>query len=94
MLSEVAPAQGITIIGGSIPERDGGRLYDTCCVFGMDGKLKAKHRKVRNYIDVDFCISFYGMILSVLLCSFHKHEIQIMFLSVFAKPKIGHIEYL
>lgn len=52
MLSEVARAQGITIIGGSIPERDGGRLYNTCCVFGTDGKLKAKHRKLHLF-DVD-----------------------------------------
>ncbi|XVF27031.1 hypothetical protein REPUB_Repub14bG0071700 [Reevesia pubescens] len=46
MLSEVASCYGITIVGGSIPEWCNGRLYNTCCVFGSDGKLKAKHRKV------------------------------------------------
>lgn len=46
MLSEVSSALKITIIGGSIPERCGDRLYNTCCVFGSDGILKAKHRKV------------------------------------------------
>ena len=46
MLSKIASSQGITVIGGSIPEWDNGRLYNTCCVFGADGKLKAKHRKV------------------------------------------------
>lgn len=46
MLSEVSKRLKITIIGGSIPERFGDRLYNTCCVFGPDGELKAKHRKV------------------------------------------------
>lgn len=46
MLSEVSHALKITIVGGSIPERCGDRLYNTCCVFDSDGKLKAKHRKV------------------------------------------------
>jgi len=46
MLSELSRLLKITIVGGSIPERSGGRLYNTCCVFGTDGKLLAKHRKV------------------------------------------------
>ncbi|KAI5669634.1 hypothetical protein M9H77_19487 [Catharanthus roseus] len=46
MLSEVARLLKVTIIGGSIPERSGDKLYNTCCVFGTDGELKAKHRKV------------------------------------------------
>lgn len=46
MLSELARLLKITIVGGSIPERSGGRVYNTCCVFGTDGKLLAKHRKV------------------------------------------------
>lgn len=46
MLSEVARLLKITIVGGSVPERSGDRLYNTCCIFGSDGKLKAKHRKV------------------------------------------------
>lgn len=46
MLSELSRLLKITIVGGSIPERSGDRLYNTCCVFGTDGNLKAKHRKV------------------------------------------------
>ncbi|XP_009594489.1 omega-amidase, chloroplastic-like isoform X2 [Nicotiana tomentosiformis] len=51
MLSEVAYSLGVTIIGGSIPERDAssGRLYNTCCVFGSNGELKAKHRKIHLF---------------------------------------------
>ncbi|XP_058080085.1 omega-amidase, chloroplastic-like isoform X2 [Magnolia sinica] len=52
MLSEVARVCGITVVGGSIPEWSDGQLYNTCCVFGIDGKLKAKHRKIHLF-DVD-----------------------------------------
>lgn len=31
---------------GSIPEEDAGQLYNTCAVFGPDGTLLVKHRKV------------------------------------------------
>jgi hypothetical protein len=35
-------------VGGSIPERaDGDRLYNTCFVYGRDGRLLGRHRKVR-----------------------------------------------
>lgn len=46
MLSELSRSLQITVVGGSIPERSDDKLYNTCCVFGSDGKLKAKHRKV------------------------------------------------
>jgi omega-amidase len=45
-MSEVARSLQITLVGGSIAERSGNNLYNTCCVFGSDGKLKGKHRKV------------------------------------------------
>lgn len=46
MLSEVARKKKVTIVGGSIPERNDGKLYNTCCVFDKNGELKAKFRKV------------------------------------------------
>ncbi|PSS36412.1 Omega-amidase [Actinidia chinensis var. chinensis] len=52
MLSELSRNLQITIVGGSIPERSGDKLYNTCCVFGTDGKLKAKHRKIHLF-DID-----------------------------------------
>jgi hypothetical protein len=35
------------LIGGSVPERAGGKLYNTCCVFGPDGALLGRHRCAR-----------------------------------------------
>jgi omega-amidase len=59
MLSEISSRLKITIVGGSIPERSRGRLYNTCCVFGTDGKLKAKHRKIHLFdIDIPGKITF------------------------------------
>ncbi|CAN8256566.1 unnamed protein product [Cochlearia groenlandica] len=59
MLSEVSKRLKITVIGGSIPERFGDRLYNTCCVFGSDGELKAKHRKLHLFdIDIPGKITF------------------------------------
>ena len=46
MMSEVACSLQITLVGGSIAERSNNNLYNTCCIFGSDGKLKGKHRKV------------------------------------------------
>lgn len=34
---------------GSIPEEDGGKLFNSCTVFGPDGQLILKHRKVCIY---------------------------------------------
>ncbi|XP_059453901.1 omega-amidase, chloroplastic [Corylus avellana] len=59
MLSEVSRLLKITIVGGSIPERSGDRVYNTCCVFGTNGELKAKHRKVHLFdIDIPGKITF------------------------------------
>ncbi|KAH7853251.1 hypothetical protein Vadar_000536 [Vaccinium darrowii] len=59
MLSELSRSLQITLVGGSIPELSGDKLYNTCCVFGTDGKLKAKHRKVHLFdIDIPGQITF------------------------------------
>ncbi|KAJ7533252.1 hypothetical protein O6H91_13G039600 [Diphasiastrum complanatum] len=52
MLAEVSRSRKVTLVGGSIPERFGSHLYSTCCVFGSNGKLRARHRKVHLF-DVD-----------------------------------------
>ncbi|XP_077336327.1 omega-amidase NIT2 [Lithobates pipiens] len=59
MLSEVAKECGIYLIGGSIPEEDSGKLYNTCTVYGPDGTLMVKHRKIHLFnIDVPGKIRF------------------------------------
>ncbi|CAL5037403.1 unnamed protein product [Urochloa decumbens] len=49
MLSEVAAARKITIVGGSIPEKASGKVFNTCCVIGTDGQILAKHRKIGRF---------------------------------------------
>ena len=50
MMFEVASSREITIVGGSIPEKRNGQMYNTCCVFGPDGQLKAKYSKVCSLV--------------------------------------------
>ncbi|XP_070262187.1 omega-amidase NIT2 isoform X2 [Myotis yumanensis] len=58
-LSEVAKECSIYLIGGSIPEEDSGKLYNTCAMFGPDGALLVKHRKLHLFdIDVPGKITF------------------------------------
>ncbi len=48
-LSETARKTGVYLIGGSIPERDGGKIYNTSLTFDPQGKLIAKHRKMHLF---------------------------------------------
>ncbi|XP_065899568.1 omega-amidase NIT2-like [Dysidea avara] len=45
-LSAVAKECDIYIIGGSIPERDGSKFYNTCPVFGPTGDMLSKYHKM------------------------------------------------
>ena len=51
-LREAARANGIWLVGGSVPEREGEKLYNTCYVFSPGGEQVAKHRKVHLF-DID-----------------------------------------
>jgi len=47
------------LIGGSIPEREGDKLFNTCFVFNPLGQLAAKHRKAHLFdIDIPGGITF------------------------------------
>jgi hypothetical protein len=35
--TEAAKAHGVTIVGGTVPERRGEKFYNTCCVYGTQG---------------------------------------------------------
>ena len=51
-LSSWAGENRVLLVGGSVPEVDGNRLYNSCFVYGPDGGLLARHRKVHLF-DVD-----------------------------------------
>ncbi|MGX8796848.1 carbon-nitrogen hydrolase family protein [Fusibacter sp. JL298sf-3] len=51
-MSHTARANGIYLIGGSIPELDGKALYNTSYIFDPEGEQIAKHRKIHMF-DID-----------------------------------------
>lgn len=51
-LSDMARESGVYLVGGSFPEREGNRLYNTCFVFDRTGEQIARHRKAHLF-DVD-----------------------------------------
>lgn len=52
LLSRWAEENGVLLVGGSIPETEDGRIYNTCFVFDEHGREIARHRKVHMF-DVD-----------------------------------------
>ena len=52
-MSTMARKNHVYVVGGSIPELDNGKVYNTCYVFNRDGEQIAKHRKVHLF-DVNF----------------------------------------
>ncbi len=58
-LSALAKDLKIYLVGGSIPELDGGKVYNTSFSFDRDGHVIGKHRKVHLFdIDVKGGIRF------------------------------------
>jgi len=51
-MSSWARELGVYIVGGSIPECEDGKIYNTCFVFDRQGRQIARHRKVHLF-DVD-----------------------------------------
>lgn len=51
-MSAWAAELGVILVGGSIPETEGGRIYNSCFVFDRQGRQIARHRKVHLF-DVD-----------------------------------------
>ncbi|XP_058495309.1 omega-amidase NIT2 [Solea solea] len=59
LLSETAKENKVYVVGGSIPEEDDGKFYNSCTVFGPDGEMILKHRKIHLFdIDVPGKIRF------------------------------------
>lgn len=51
-MSAWAKENKIILVGGSIPEREGDKLYNSCFVFDEEGRQIARHRKVHLF-DID-----------------------------------------
>lgn len=49
MMSRSAKENQVYIIGGVMSESDSGKLYSTCLVYGPDGSMLAKHRKIHLF---------------------------------------------
>ncbi|KAG5667462.1 hypothetical protein PVAND_015442 [Polypedilum vanderplanki] len=59
LLSQIAKELQIILIGGTIPERDGDKLYNTATIWGKSGELLAKYRKMHLFdIDIPNEITF------------------------------------
>lgn len=52
MLKETARKYKVYLVGGSIPEKENDRVYNTSLTFGPDGNLLGRYRKIHLY-DVD-----------------------------------------
>ncbi|KAH3687399.1 hypothetical protein WICPIJ_001612 [Wickerhamomyces pijperi] len=58
-LSQLAKELSIILVGGSIPESDQGKVYNTSVTFDRDGSIIGKHRKVHLFdIDIPGGITF------------------------------------
>lgn len=58
-LSQAAKKYGVYVIGGSIPERSGTKIYNTCTAFDPFGNIIGKHRKVHLFdINIPGKITF------------------------------------
>ncbi len=52
LLSRIAREEGLWVVGGSIPEREGEKVYNTCFVYDPAGNRVARHRKLHLF-DID-----------------------------------------
>ena len=58
-ISALARDNDVYILAGSIPEMEGDKIFNTSYLFGKDGRIMAKHRKMHLFdIDVKDKITF------------------------------------
>ncbi len=60
LLTTLALKESVTIVGGSIPERDGGHLYNSSYILGPSGEVLGRHRKLHMFdVNLESGLSFY-----------------------------------
>jgi len=60
VLQNAAIQHKVWLVGGSVAEKDGDQIFNTCLIFNPQGDLVAKHRKVHLFdIDVPGGITFF-----------------------------------
>ena len=52
MLARAAKENGVYLVGGSVPELEAGKIYNTSFLFDREGRELARHRKVHLF-DID-----------------------------------------
>lgn len=58
-MADMAKKLGIVLVGGSIPEKAGENLYNTCFIFGKNGDMLGKFSKLHLFdIDIPGKITF------------------------------------
>ena len=57
MMCDEARKHGVYLVGGSVPEREGDSVYNTCVVVNPDGDIIGKHRKVHLF-DIDVRLTY------------------------------------
>ena len=58
-ISSLAKENGVYVLAGSIPEKEGSKLYNASYLFDRNGEIMAKHRKMHLFdIDVKGKITF------------------------------------
>ncbi|XP_075979705.1 omega-amidase NIT2-A isoform X2 [Anticarsia gemmatalis] len=58
-LSKAAADASVCVVGGTVPERCGNQLFNTCTVWNSNGDLIAQHRKMHLFdIDIPGKITF------------------------------------
>lgn len=58
-LSKAAKENGVFLVGGSIPEKDSGKLFNTCTVWNPQGNFVGKYSKIHLFdIDIPGGITF------------------------------------
>lgn len=58
-MAQTARKNKIYLVGGSIPEKSQGKLFNTCFIFNPDGSLQGYHRKVHLFdINIPGRITF------------------------------------